>query len=144
MSSFLSTIWHIEETVFPLLQSLTSFVHRLIICVWNYFLGFLSCAIDLFFCICHLYFFVPVPYLVTEFFLGWSTILLLNQPWVCLPACSKTNLLTPSCGEGGNSIDCKVPDRAIRGVSAENIQISLVGFRETFYRQNWWRGLPDV
>ena len=79
--------------------------------------------------------FVPVPYLVTKFFLGWSTLLLLNQIWVCLPACSKTNLLTPGCGKGENSIDCKVPDKAIRGVSAQNIQISPVGFRETFLQE---------
>ena len=79
--------------------------------------------------------FVPVPYLVTKFFLGWSTLLLLNQIWVCLPACGKTNLLTPGCGKGENTIDCKVPDRAIRGVSAQNIQISPVGFRETFLQE---------
>ena len=35
--------------------------------------------------------------------------LLLNQTWVCLPMHSKTNLLTPACGEGKYSVYCRAP-----------------------------------
>ena len=43
-----------------------------------------------------------------------SQIVLTNQTWVCSLPCCKTNLLTPGCGEGKNSIYCKAPDKESR------------------------------
>ena len=86
LSSFPSTIWHIEETVLPLLQSCL-LCHRLIICAWNYFLGFISCAIDLFFCICHLYFCFCASTILSNKVLSWLVYTLVIEPNLGLPAC---------------------------------------------------------
>ena len=37
--------------------------------------------------------------------------LLLNQSQVGLLMCSKANLLTPGCGEGEHSVDCRAPSK---------------------------------
>lgn len=48
--------------------------------------------------------------------------------WVCLPAHSKTNLLTLSCGEGKCNVYCKNPGEG----SARTTGISLTVSREEF------------
>ena len=45
-------------------------------------------------------------------------IMLPNQTWVHLLACSKANLLTSGCGEGKCSIYCTVPSKESRAASA--------------------------
>ena len=55
--------------------------------------------------------------------------LLLNLTWVCLPTCSKANLLTPGCGEGKYIIYCRHQARRTGSSSSKDLN-SLMAFRE--------------
>ena len=45
---------------------------------------------------------------------GGKVALLPNQTWVCLPTCSKANILILGCGEGKCNIYCRAPSNESR------------------------------
>ena len=55
-----------------------------------------------------------------------------NHTWVCLPKCSKANLLTPGCGEG----KCTLIAGAKQGVQTAGASKAQIpeGFRKGFLK----------
>ena len=71
---------------------------------------------------------------LTELFLEFNNLicvksLLLSQTWVCLPTCSKANLLTLGCSEGKYSVHCRRQARRT-GSSSSKDSGSLMTVRE--------------
>lgn len=65
---------------------------------------------------------------------------LLNQAWVCLPAHSKTNLLTLSCGEGKCNVYCKNPKKVV----LEQLEFSDSFQGRVFRGKIWGRSAGSV
>ena len=66
--------------------------------------------------------------------------LLPNQTWIHWPTHSKSNLQTPGCGEGKNSIYCRCQARR-RGSSGSKDPNSLMPFWEGILKAMWRRAL---
>ena len=61
--------------------------------------------------------------------------------WVHLPECSKANLLTPGCGEGKCSFNCKSANARRTGVLCSKTPNSLEDFSKTILKASLWRGV---